>query len=170
MDGAVSEGTQVQEPAAAPGLKKANGANWDVISQIADTIGMDVTVGKNGDLFATGKFKLSAPALGLKGMMSPKIVSSFLSANGEDAGVIVHLSGDLHVFVFASDFDQVVILDVLDGSKGAKVQEDRAQSPLSGFFERMSIRSKGNAAKFLAGKIVAKYSRAFTETAWQRVS
>lgn len=135
-----------------------NGASTRALNALADSLGMNLQVGKRGELSAEDAFKLSAEPLGLKARLTVKVVSSFVSGNGEDVAALLQIAGHLYMFVFASDFDSQVKVLVVDGAK--------VHGPKEGIFEELSVRSWRGALKVLTAGVKAVYRRDFNEGHW----
>lgn len=141
---------------------EVNGISRNTIQALADTIGMPIRVQKNRELWGSDKFQFSSSALGLKGRMEAEIVSGFATVNGEDAAVLVHLSHNLYVFVFASDFDKKIWLLVLDKAK--------FKNSFKGLLEETQVRSWRGALRLLQPTVVRTYTRDFNEGHWTKSS
>lgn len=137
-----------------------HGASRRVLEVVSDAIGVDLEISKNGVIEGKSTFKLAIPGLGLKGRLSTRLVSSFVSSNGEDVGVILEVAGDLSIFVFASDYDSKVTAVILDKSKMGKLE-------FEGLFEDLSVRSWRTALKYLLRCVAGAYTRDFAEVHWQ---
>lgn len=137
-----------------------NGASKVVIQVLADVSQIDLTVGKNGDIYGEMKVPYRNQALDLKGAMEVKISSSFVSINGDDVGLLIHVAGNLYVMLFGSEFDKVVRVMVLDVSKGKDVKN------MHGLFESRGVRSLKGALKIVGSMVVKAYEREFSGTVW----
>lgn len=138
------------------------GVSRRVLEALADATGIDLVMAKGGLISGGCTAKFASPGLGLKGRFKVRIVSNFASPNGEDVGLLLEVSGHLHLFAFASDFDNRIKLMVIDSSK----IRDKG---LEGVFESQSVRSWNSAMKLLQPGVVASYDRDYAEGHWSKL-
>lgn len=142
-------------------ITDVNGIERRTLEVLADATGITLSVSPSGSVYGKTRFKFGSIPLGLKGSLEVDIVSSFVNPTQEDVGLILHVMGDLHLFVFASDYHKTVAVYVLGVDE--KVQDYK------GFFEAKKVTSLLQADTVLP-KPAAKFQRDFAETHWTDVS